>query len=865
MGDFSRINGNKDNRVYRSYLDAPNYHIHNFDIDRIDFKKQTGDENDVQPAETVADSSPEHENVNFSDDVSGDLMKFDAIADSSYYDDFLPNTDLSNFLSRPVQISSFTWTQGDTTIVQSTNKPWELFFDNATIKKKIDNYAFLSCNLHIKVVINASPFLYGRILATYRPLAGLFDDTISTTTESSRIPYSQRPHICIRPSESSGGEMVLPFFYHKNWLTVTDKSDFTDMGTISYILYSALQSANGAVGSTVTVTTYAWAENVRVCGPTSKLALQSQDEYGEGIISKPASAIAAAAGLLEQVPTIGVFATATRIGASAVSGIAKLFGFTNVPVISDTEPMKSMVFHSLASTQLSEPVEKLTLDPKNELSIDPRIAGINVNDELNISSLICKDSYLTQFAWDTADTADDMLFNATVLPLMNNYNSSGASSTVDSTPMGHLQYLFWNWRGDIIYTFKFIKSPYHKGRVRISWDPTGDIVSTTDTTTSVFTQIVDIANTDEIEVRVPYLQALPWLKTLQSQELHGGAYDWWHTSSFTYEHDPEISNGTITVRVLNDLSAPVATSSIDVLVHVRAADNFEFANPSDFLPTHSVFEVQSADEHTKVNAGQLGSKDPNRYLVNFGECITSLRTLLRRSSLAYVQTQELNVSTAMSICHAAQTRIPPAWGYDPNGINTADEQVGVGTAPFNFVNRTPYNWLASCFVGRRGSMIWHYNVDSGLYNSSSVRLERLITPITSANFDNVLTQNFVDSTSAEMRFFATFDNSLPRYGTGLGGVSLTDQNTQAGLSVLLPMYNNYRFEFNTPQRNNYGSATDGSDSVTFDLTTTVRRYADIGAANSLVSYKYQSIGTDFTFLFFLNIPTYNVYGNPSTT
>lgn len=824
------------------------------------------------PTRSEQEGTTEQQNVNFSDDTSGDTLKFNPITDSTFYNDYIPNTDLGNFLSRPVEINSFSWAQASGTIVQQTINPWFLFFNNPIIKKKIDNYSFISCNLHVKIVINASPFLFGKLIAAYMPLSGYKTDTINDkTTTSALIPFSQRPHISILPSCNKGGEMVLPFFYNKNWIDITNNLEPRDMGKIEYVLYSALQSANGAAGNSVQVTTYAWAEDVRLCGPTIKPALQSEvegekDEYGQGVVSAPASAIATAAGWLENVPVIGRFATATRMGASAISNIASLFGFTNVPVIDDVKPYKNLVFHSLASTQIGEPVEKLTLDPKNELSIDPAISGLDANDELNIESLVTRDSYLTQFTWTNVDSKDDLKFSTTVLPLMNDFNAAGDSSTCDSTPMSHLQFLFWHWRGDMIYTFKFIKSPYHRGRVRISWDPTGDIISTADNTTAVFNQIVDISETDEVSIRVPYMQALPWLRTRQSQPSRGGVYDWWYTSAFAFEHNPAYSNGTLTLRVLNELTAPVTSATLDVMVHVRAAENFEFANPTDFLDRRSIFPVQSEVESRSlaITAGTVSKSDPNRYLVNFGESLSSLRTLLRRSTLAYVQPQELVVTDAYTIFHAAQSRIPPSWGFDPLGINSATDIVGAGSSNFNFVNRIPYTWLEPCYVGRRGSMIWHYNTDVGPHNSHSVRLERLITPITSANLANRIPLNFTGSTDSEMRLFNTFANGLPRYGSGLGGVALTDQNSQAGLSTLLPMYNNYRFEISDPYNTVYGTSEDGTDTEMFDLVSTVRRYADIGADNSILNFKYCSIGTDFTFLFFLNVPTMHVYNDPAT-
>jgi hypothetical protein len=207
------------------------------------------------------------------------------------------------------------------------------------------------------------------------------------------------------PQNSQGGEFTLPFLYHKNWLNATSSTDLENMGTILLNSFGTLKNANGLTTDSINIKVYAWAEDIEVAGPTIELAVQSgsgksvrkhkakDDEYGKGIISKPASAIARAAGALSEIPIIGPFATATSYAAGAVADIASLFGYTNVPVIDDVQPFYSKPFPNLASTDIGTPVEKLTLDSKNELSIDPKITGVDVEDELTIRSFVSRSIY----------------------------------------------------------------------------------------------------------------------------------------------------------------------------------------------------------------------------------------------------------------------------------------------------------------------------------------------------------------------------------------------------------------------------------------------------------------------------------------
>ena len=118
-------------------------------------------------------------------------------------------------------------------------------------------------------------------------------------------------------------------------------------------------------------------------GDYSNFSAQAGDEYStDGVISKPASAISKASGMLSELPVIGPFMEATSQVSGAVGAVASWFGWTNVPVIDDVKPFKDLPFHSFSSSEIGQPIEKLTLDPKNELTVDPRVVGLDGKDEL---------------------------------------------------------------------------------------------------------------------------------------------------------------------------------------------------------------------------------------------------------------------------------------------------------------------------------------------------------------------------------------------------------------------------------------------------------------------------------------------------
>jgi hypothetical protein len=820
---------------------------------------------DIAPIAGLADLvQTQNETVGFHDAAAPEVGGYMAAIDSGSASDQTENMDLVKFLSRPVRIATFTWNESDAVATSHTYNPWNLFFTDTRVQYKLNNFSFIQCKLKIKILINASPFYYGSMYCGYQPLPALTPSSIVSSTGTQQlIPYSQRPCVWLSPQHNQGAEMELPFFYYKNWLNAQSASDMTNMGQLTFLNYTALQSANGVTGDGVSIAVYAWAEDVKLSGPSVGLATQSLevqgDEYGKGPVSSVASAIASAAGYFKNIPVIGKFATATQMGASAVSSIAKLFGFTNVPVIADTQPFRPEPFPKMASTDIGFPIEKLTLDAKNELTIDPTAIGLKAEDEMAISSLVQRDSYLCTATWASSSAVDTILFASAVCPMLQDQTAQATTLTFYQTPMAWLSSMFLHWRGDIIFKFKVIASVYHKGRLRISFDPAGsnteNIYTDANSANVVFTEIVDLGDTNEVEMRIPFQQAYPFLLT----QNYLTAPQWWSTSSSpSFSGSPTLNNGVITVRVQTILTSPTASSSVSILVHVRAADNFELANPRDLQNSASMFQVQSAESpsvSTVVGTG-LPNVNEQRNLVHFGERVLSLRQLLRRYTMVnldHVGTS--SNSNNLCIWQKIFTKLPPMYGFDPYGQNSAKGLVVTASNfAFNFTQPHPLNWVAPAFVAYRGSTNWTFNLDFGA-PISHVRVVR--TPDSIHVLPNKLNQLAATTSSSDSVIAQTALNCLP----GSSGSALVSQQTNAGLNVQLPMYTFTRFQSTAPSYTMHPSTVDGAQTDTYILEVACDPASK--NLNGGVLWTYCAAGTDFGLHFFLNVPSWILY-NPIT-
>lgn len=789
----------------------------------------------------------------FADAVSGVTVGQGALTTDLDTGDAAVSAGLTDFLARPVRIANFTWLESDPIGILQTISPWRLFFDNPAIKYKLNNFAFARCNLKIKVVVNASPFYYGAMRLCYQPLPSFTPSTIINDAGTRYfIPYSQQPGLWVKPENSEGGEMTLPFFCPRNFLRIQRASDTDDMGLLRFINYAALQSANGVTGQGVTVQVYAWAEDVVLGGPSVGLSMQALDEYGSGPVSGPASTVARYAGMAKGIPVIGKFATATEMGAKAISGIAKLFGFTNVPVIEPTQPIRPSPFPQMASCELGYPVEKLTVDSKNELTIDPSSIGLPAHDDLAIESLVTRQSYLCAATWTTTTPVDTPLFTSRVTPHMFDVTVD-PQPKVYRTPMSLVSQLFRNWRGDVIFTFKFVASKYHKGRVRISYDPVNASVQTAgDTGSTVFNAIVDLGVENEVEFRVPYQQALAWMSNNTALTIAEKAFTVSATPTLTLPDD--FTNGMISMKVLTLLTAPVGTSTVPILVFVRAADNMEFANPRGVPQETTQWAIQAMAEEVigaDMSIGKTHSdKIIERNRVNFGEDIRSVRQLLRRSNFIDTITPASDTN-ALGYWYYHMTRFPQFYGYDPNGMYQAKGLVATTTNfQFNYTQNTPWHLIAPCFVAHKGSAHWHFNVEAPTPVSSIYFARNAESAATGTGQANV--SQAYGTPNSNVNFF--------RQNTtrSAGGMALTNQNTNAGLSVSVPNYTNYKFQstymgnFTKPPA--VGSGDDGSRFETSYLVANFNGAATPTPQNFRIS-RYFGVGTDYNLFFFLNVPT----------
>jgi len=808
------------------------------DVVRV-FKAQSGVLGDEAVSNT-ANPNDNQQQLLFSDEVAGEVYDTLHYVDPTRHLQDNHNVHLGDFFSRPIRIQEYEWGTG-LSLYQSF-KPWENFFTNKRVINRLANFKLLRCKLHLKILINGNGFLYGRALASYLPLEGYdFLSVNRSLISQDLIAASQRPRIFLNPTNSEGGDIILPFFWHKNYLSITNE-EWADMGEVVIRSINDLLHANGA-SDQCTISVFAWAEDVEVAVPTSNTptmtpqmgTLENDQANRNGVVSKPATTIARIANTLRTIPSIAPFAMATEIGANAVAGIASAFGYSSPVVTKAPDPMVPHLVGDMATANTPDTCFKLTYDDAQELTIDPRISGLDSEgDVLAIKSIAARESYLTKFAWTVGTAPDAMLWNVRVQPTM----WDEVANEFHLTPLAVVSHPFKYWTGSLRFRFQVVSSNFHRGRLRIVYDP--DYNTVTDEFNINYMQIIDVAEHKDFTVTIGNGQEISYLEHLRpGYDLVSECFS---TTAYTTKG---VGNGVLGIYVVNELTVPnsTAVNDIEINVFVSAAEDFEVAVPTSDFQT-MVFREQmgvvenneTTDKLVSVNDVVMGpqltiSTDLNKVFI--GETLSSLRTWLKRYSHSIRLQLEETANTTLQYSIPAQ---PMYRGNVPGAIHST-----ATLAPYTYSNTTPFHWVVSCFNGYRGAHRWKFTPANKFYDYDLALLtvERYTDEATyQSNSTNTLaaaTSTHAGAESAVFERLAAFSSyTAGRPSTGIGGKAITSGSFRECLEVEVPFYSNHRFK--------PGKTADLTSFIDYGgMNILCERY---GSSTGMIDC-YHSVGEDF--------------------
>ncbi len=726
-------------------------------------------------------------------DVGGETKDDTYIHQNSNH--MLNNDDLTMkaFLERPVQVAAISLSL-DSDIDLSFNI-WNLFLGDPTVRAKLRNYAFLRCNLGVRITISGTPFHYGRMLVSYQPFPSV-NQTLSSfgpTFRIQRLKYlSQAPGAkTLDVRENIPFEMVVPYvspqpvgrLFNNSAVALSDATNFDDFDKLGTLYVSTLNQIKAvtATATNVYLYVYVYATDVTIMGATGSVGVieTESDERIIGPVESMSSAMLPVSKAMEHIPVIGKFAKASSIVLGALNKVSALFGWSYPTVITHPSRVKNEPFQNGANTLGMDTGHRLTLDPKQELTIDPRIVGVD-DDEMAIAGICQRESLLDQFSWSVGEVPlTDILWSAAVTPRANIVDNLTTKLGCMPTALSFAATPFKYWRGKITYRFEIVSSNFHRGKLMFCYEPNivqYSLITANLNTNKQYVKVIDIQETQSVEFTVDWNFPKPWCKNITDQSMDNTVGAQFTPDSALFD----TCNGVIFVTPFTEIQSPDG-SAVQINVFVSAPQMVFNRFSEEYLPLVTrpyapeiVLESDERDFNREVSNMEMNKSVHNHVMLSqefFGEQPVSFRSLLKR----FMQSYEISSSTTIGTA----TFIFPVYpgSYESATFNSRD-----------IVNL--YQYLRFAYLAQRGGMRKRFRYIPQIpdFNCQNARInvslseESVTTVGPAASVTKVLSEVVPDGTLTFMNLTNSgFEMEIPFYTNNLFAWACNDDPWATGV------------------------------------------------------------------------------------
>lgn len=542
---------------------------------------------------------------------------------------------IKDFLSRPVIIHTGLWSSSIATETQlyTANFP-ETLISNTMLQEKLRGFVGLRANLVLKVQVNSQPFQQGRLMLQYIPYAQYMPERVSLIN-STLQGRSGCPRTDLDLSVGTEIEMRIPYVSpHVYYNLITGQGSF---GSIYLVVYSQLRDQVSGTGS-IEYTVWAHMEDVDVQYPTGsniftgnapnfakaaarlasgratekdmrKMILDEAYKKGpdkifaqvgselkqmkeSGTVSSGLGQVSEGLSTLSRIPILGNLFTRPAWISAQASNIFKMLGYSKPTVQGLPCESKLRGQTRMANFDGADTSHKMALSSANEIETKSGLAGTSA-DEMSFDHILSIPNYWDRFSWKTTDLTGASLWDNYVTPMKIKAYSDTISDRYRCTHTGYIANSFTYWRGSMVYTFKFVKTQFHSGRLRISFIPYYYNTTISEGVPDVSrTQkiIVDMRTATEVSFTVPYVSTRPWMYCIRPES------EWLDTDNKLMYN---CVTGIVRVEVLNQLvAANNVYSSIDIIAELSGGPDLTFAGPTSpsYVPYAGAFTAEATQK-----------------------------------------------------------------------------------------------------------------------------------------------------------------------------------------------------------------------------------------------------------------------------
>lgn len=521
---------------------------------------------------------------------------------------------IADFMAKPHVVSTGVFTPSSlANDVIASFSVSTVIYTNPLWINKLRGYSLWRGTAVVRVQVNASPFHAGLLLLHFLPQYK--DMTRHYSRHNFNLQTKTQQPSLVFDIQDSEATFRIPYVAPTSYFRTSTGKD--DWGSFFLTSYSPL--ATGATSpQSVDYTIWLSFEDFEVEGPTAQMAVRKgQKGSSKGYVvrnpteaeSRPVSQalgyVSKAATSLTSIPILAPFAGPVAWFTNALSGAASAFGWSKPT--DDTSHLKMSQDPHMYSTNsngfdMSAPMGLLA---DGKLAVHPDVSGV-VEDEMSLNFIKTRPAFGRSYEWTSTDSG--LIITQPIEPKMMSTVSVSPTATT-FTPVGFLANLFRFYRGSLKIRFRFVKTPFHSGRLLFTFDPVA-APGSVDATDYTFRTIVDIRETREVVLSFPYMQNTQYVDQL----LQGNM-------------------GTMRVYVLNELRfPPTVASSVQVIMEAFAGDDLEFHWPTT-IDTEPILAQGPDDEpivDSYIGEADPVALDPGASMYCTGELVLSLNQLLKR-------------------------------------------------------------------------------------------------------------------------------------------------------------------------------------------------------------------------------------------
>lgn len=510
----------------------------------------------------------------------------------------------------------------------------EVIVQDDLVQKKLAHHRFLKCDVEIELKVNALPTQSGLLFMTCLPLmcTGSTDQPYVRPEEADTglAGITGIPGVYLNIEDSSSVKLNIPYIHP---FTMFDMKSQYQQTLGSVAVYPIAPLLGPTTSEKVHFSVYGRLTNVRLFGPcenptptlqpslSSLLECEIGKENNGWKVSDIANTVSNVAGALTAVPVIGEVAGAVSWFGRMVGTAAAAIGFSKPNLQAAPNFVMRMATYGLQFVQGYVPSISLGAVQDNEIAND--LIG---EDEMSIAFLARQEAVLESYPLgldSAANNPDKVLSTFFVTPVN---NALVGDQSVYHTPLSWAASYFQYWRGSLTYRFRFIKTKFHKGRLRVTFEPGNfSLTANAPKYNRCYTTLVDLASTSEVTFTVPYISSKEWLET--SLVDVDGTVAWWDNNC----------TGRVTLSVVNPIIAPESVSRYITIVTSMYSEDMQVANPManvestivSSAPLGEIPEILECEVGETVNPIQV-KPDHTISKYTMGESIGNMRLITRK-------------------------------------------------------------------------------------------------------------------------------------------------------------------------------------------------------------------------------------------